>query len=341
MGTTRHAGTDLVVGCALVLDNVDNLERFVSLNLRKGIDHLIVFLDDPDNPLPACASDPSLVTVLRLDTDWWNGQRPDRLNRRQRVVANLARVALARLGWADWLVFLDGDEVALLDREVVASIPADHRAFRLFPLEAVSDSRAGDGMFKERLPARRLRQLEQAGLVREATNASYFHGHATGKIAVRPAMDVRVHVHMATDDHGEKLPRFEDPRLRHLHFESPSLEEFVRKWTALAESGPDPALLGSRGEILEAFRRMPSMAPADRARLARELYDRHVREDADALERHGVLTRVDLDSPTHEPAPLDATRMAALDAELSLLAEIPKRLFLPGVPTDQLLAAIG
>ena len=330
----------MIVAAALVLDSVDNLERFIALNLRKGVDHLLVFLDDPDNPLPACASDPGLVTVVPLDPDWWNGVRPDRLNRRQRVVANLARVALSRLGWADWMVFLDGDEVALLDRDVVESIPADLRAFRLFPLEAVSDSRAGDGLFKERLPARELRKLEQAGLVREATNASYFHGHATGKIAVRPAMDVRVHVHMATDDEGEKLPRFEHPGLRHLHFESPTLEEFVRKWTALAESGPDPALLGARGEILEAFHRMPGLDPAERARLANELYDRHVREDAEALERHGVLTRVDLDARTHEPTPLDEKQAAALDAELALLAGVPKRLFLPGVPTEQLLAAL-
>lgn len=340
MGTTNHGGDSFVVGCALVLDSAENLERFITLNLRKGLDHLIVFLDDPDNPLPTCSSDPGLVTVVRLDADWWGDQRPERLNRRQRVVANLARVALTRLGWADWLVFLDGDEVALLDRDVVESIPAEHRAFRLFPLEAVSDSRAGDGLFKKRLPTRRLRQLEQAGLIGEATNASYFHGHATGKIAVRPAMDVRFHVHTATDAEGEKLPRFEHPRLRHLHFESPSPEEFVRKWTALAESGSDIALLTWRRQILDGFRRMPGLAPEERERLALELYDEHVREDAEPLERLGVLTRVDLDLRTHEPARLDATRVAALAEELTLLAGIPKRLLFPGVSTAQLLAAL-
>src|SRR5690606_37686796 len=126
------------------------------------------------------------------DDEWWQGRRPEALNQRQRIAANLARVALANLGRADWLVFVDGDEVAALDREAVAAIPEDVRAFRLAVLEATSTVDEWNGLFKRLQSPEALERLQAAGVIEHADNKDLFHGHVAGKVGIRPGLDLRL-----------------------------------------------------------------------------------------------------------------------------------------------------
>lgn len=255
------------------------------------------------------------------------GERVATLNGRQRVAANLVRQACADSGIVDWLFFIDGDEVALPDRSVLASVPASTSVVRLRPLESVA---GGDGLFKRLLSGPELRNLKRRGLVEKANNARYFHGHVSGKVGVRSSAPVYLGVHGAEDSDGHKVEAFEDPRLRHLHHESPTFADFVQKWTALAASGPPPGMRDRRAAVLAAFVALiDEPDPQRRLRVARELYAEHVAEDPVALEAAGVLERIDVSALPVTSIALDREKRAALDGAVARHVERPKSLYLP------------
>lgn len=332
----------ITVAITLMRDVLPNARRFVEGNLRHGIDHLVVATDGaPEPDVQAFLVAHPHVTLVVADTAWWGDEYADTLNGRQRVAANLVRAACAEIDEIDWLFFLDGDEVALLDRDVLSQVPADNLAVRLWPLESVvqGSGEVGD-LFKRLLAKHELRMLRRAGLLERANNARFFHGHVSGKVGIRPRLDVRLGVHAATDDQGNKLETFEDAALRHLHFESPSFDEFVRKWTALASSGPPPGMRDRRAEILQAFLEIQSIDDSTviEKRL-RRLYDDFVVDDTDGFEALGVLERIDVSVPTWPATPMPALVLRELEHQIHRHEQLPKRLFLPATRTDEFVAA--
>lgn len=256
------------------------------------------------------------------------------LNGRQRVVSNLVRQACSAVPDLDWLFFLDGDEVVMLDPVALSACPIDVDAVRLLPLEAVAGTEGnGRQLFKRLLTKPELRRLRRAGLLDRANNARYFHGHVSGKVGIRPGADLRFGVHAATDPAGDKVEHFTDPRLRHLHYESPTFDEFVRKWTALASSGPPPGMRDRRAVILEAFVEFQHETDEDvLAARQRALYDDFVAEDVAGLLAQGVLESIEVSEPTWQGKPLEFSVRSALEHALRETQLRPKREFLP-VPT--------
>lgn len=325
----------MILAVTLVRDSVPNVDRFVTENLGGGVDHLVVVLDGAQPEVERHLADREGVTTVVADDAWWGGERVETLNGRQRVAANLVRVACAGLGWVDWLFFLDGDEVALLDREVLAAVPTGTDVVRLRPLESVSQPPGAPvRWFKRLLEREELRRLRRLGVLEKANNARYFHGHVSGKVGVRPAADLWLGVHAAEDGTGRKAAELEHPDLRHLHYESPSREEFVRKWTALAASGPPPGMRERRAAVLRAFVELADEPdPARRAAVHAELFAAHAADDVDALLAAGVLVAVDATTFAQAPRPLGSARLAELEGALARAAARPKRSFLPPRPT--------
>lgn len=318
----------MLVAVTLVRDSLPNLVRFVEHNVAAGMDHLVVVLDRPDADVEASLAVQPQVSVVVADDAWWGGERVASLNGRQRVVANLVREACAETGFVDWLFFIDGDEVALVDRAVLETVPAESAVVRLAPLESVAGDRAD--LFKRLLTRAELRRLKSLGLLEKANNARYFHGHVRGKVGVRPSAPVYLGVHAAEDIVGAKVPDYEHPALRHLHYESPTFAEFVRKWSALAASGPPPGLRDRRAAILDAFRALADEPDASRREhLARDLYEEHVVEDAVGLEAAGVLERIDVTQLPPSSTPLTQRQRSELEAAIERQARRPKIEFLP------------
>lgn len=330
------------LGVTLVRDTAANLRRFADGNLAHGIDHLLVVHDGPPTAdvLELLAARPD-VTLVVADEQWWLDDRLDLLNARQRVVANLARVVSTELGFVDWMFFLDGDEVALLDRGVLAGLPADAPAVRLRPLESVTTGHGETpALFKRLLDKPELRRLVRAGLIAEPRNQAYFRGHVTGKTGIRPSHEVRSWIHAVVDEAEDKVPLAEDPGLRHLHFESPTYDEFVRKWTALATSGSPPPVRTTRAEVLETVLSARAEASEEvREQRLRELYERVALDDVATLEAMGLLEHVDVSRPSSAHVPATDEQRAALADALAVAAHLPKRLFLPRTPTVDVLAA--
>ena len=77
----------LVVTASTVKDTLANVERFVDGNLAGGADHLVLFLDAPDDPATPDVrgfldAHPHVTCVVTDDT-WWTDKRPEQLNTRQ------------------------------------------------------------------------------------------------------------------------------------------------------------------------------------------------------------------------------------------------------------------
>ena len=115
----------MLVTASTILDTPANVRRFVADNLAMGVDHMVVFLDDPLAPDQDQVADElsghGQVTCVPTGRDWWAGDRPQGLNVRQRINVNVALELLADMEWAQWVFHIDGDEVVALDREVLAA----------------------------------------------------------------------------------------------------------------------------------------------------------------------------------------------------------------------------
>ncbi|QCW50280.1 hypothetical protein FE634_07460 [Nocardioides dongxiaopingii] len=314
-----------------IKDSADNVAFFVAANLASGVDHMFVFLDAPKDPgqrevAASLAGHPHVTCLPTTRGGWWDGDRPAGLNVRQRTNANWARAVLEPLGWAQWLFHVDGDEVARLDRDALDAVPAAHDAVWLPPWEAVStwDS-TRPTRFKTLLDDPDLTLLHVLGRIEEPTNQAYFHGHVMGKSGVRPGSGLGLTLHDAVSPDGHKQERHHDPRLSVLHYDAPSGEEFVRKWTALAHAGP-ARYRASRAPSAQALRTLVTRDLPDdvRARYLREIYERTTQDDVATLAELGLLVEADPVGRGLSPRPLDDAQRRALADRVAELAEGPK-----------------
>jgi hypothetical protein len=317
-----------------VKDSPENVEFFVAANLASGVDHMFVFLDAPkeagQQEVAAALGNHPHVTCVQTRRAWWVDGRPGSLNVRQRINANWTRTVLAPFAWADWLFHVDGDEVACLDREALDAVPAGVDAVRLAPWESVSDweQKGRPTLFKRLLDDADLNLLHVLGTIDEPSNQAYFHGHVMGKSGVRPRSGLGLSLHEAMTADGRRAASHEDPRLHVLHYDSPSGEEFVRKWTAIAQAGP-VRYRASRQPSTRAIRTLITrdLPEATRSKFLRRLYDVTTRDDVETLAELGLLVETD---PVAGPAtarPLPPEAAAQLAARVDELATVPKRDF--------------
>lgn len=315
-------------------DSVDNVTRWVARNLAMGVDHLIVFLDAPGEPgqeeVHRFLEEHPHTTVVPADAEWWDTERPDGLNVRQRIHANLTLSVLRECPWAEWLFHIDGDEVVDVDRSLLSQLPASTSAVWLTPLESVSRFRITEPptQFKTLLGPEDLAELHRRGLIDRPRNQAYFHGHVLGKSGVRPGSGLGLTLHEAIDDDGQVAPRHEDPALRVLHYDAPSGEEFVRKWTAMATAGP-ARFRPDRQRTADALRDVvgADLTPEQRAAAFERIYRETTEDDVEALAGLGLLTHVDPAAGTHVPATLDEAERAELEGRLADVRREPKRAF--------------
>jgi hypothetical protein len=318
-----------------VKDSLENVTFFVSANLASGVDHMFVFLDAPGEPeqreVAAWLDDHAHVTCIRTGPKaWWSDGRPGNLNVRQRINANWARAVLAPFSWAEWLFHIDGDEVACLDREALTAVPAELDAVWLGPWEAVSEwaPKGRPTQFKRLLDDAELNLLRLFGTIPEPSNQVYFHGHVMGKSGVRPHSGLGLTLHDAVSQEGRRQPRHEDARLHVLHYDAPSGEEFVRKWTALAQAGP-ARYRANRAGSARAIRTLLSLDLPDetRAKYLRRLYEVTTRDDVELLHELGLLVEADPEASRSEPRALPQAAGDELASRVAELGVAPKRPF--------------
>ncbi len=316
-----------------VHDSLANVRFFVDANLASGVDHMFVFLDAAQAPGQAeviafLDDHPRVTCVQTTRQEWWLADRPPGLNVRQRINANWVRSVLEPFPWAEWLFHIDGDEVALLDRDALAAVPRQSDAVWLPPLEAVSELSppCRPTRFKRLLDAADLNLLHVLGAIDAPTNQAYFHGHVMGKSGVRPGSGLALTLHDVVSADGRRQDRHEDDRLRMLHYDAVSGEEFVRKWSALARAG-HTRYRASRAPMARALKTLAvkDVPEATREKYLHRLYELTTRDDVDLLSELGLLEEIDpaRGGATPRELPDDAARQLADRVEE--LRQQPKR----------------
>jgi hypothetical protein len=322
-----------------VKDTLPNVQRFVSGNLAGGVDHLFVFLDSPDPGVLNFLDAHPHVTCVTTDDSWWRGDRPEQLNVRQRINANLVKVLLSHFDFADWLFHIDADEIVQIDRGILDAVPRTTRAVRLTPLEAVSRKHwNGDPTwFKQLLDDGDLTLLHVLGVIAQPANGSYFHGHVAGKTGLRPGLDLWLTLHHIIDGDWQQVEPYSHEQLRLLHYESYSGEDFVRKWTAMLAAGPKFGLRPGREPTAVALRVLIAKGlSADQAKpYLMRIFERTTEDDFDTLRDLGLLEEIDPRQGAHVPSALPPGARERLDEVLGNLTAEPKRIFHPKQPPGE------
>lgn len=329
----RPAGPRAVVTVTTLKDELRNVRRFVDGNVAAGVDHLVVFLDGDAPDVAAFLREHPRVTLLPTGRGYWRGQRPESLNRRQRVNATRVLTALAWLGWDAWLCHVDGDEVVQVDRDALFASPAEYVVLR--PLEAVSRAEQGRDdvrWFKRLLAPEELGSLVDRGVLPAADNRRYFRGYVNGKLAIRARDDVLLDVHDLRPQGAAELGLVADadlPPMHVLHYDCFGFEEFVRKWLAHDRGVAPPTYFRderdrARRAVQQAFDR--PVPQEQQRREARTAYDAEVADDVDLLAGLGLLVPAPAATgPAGPPLPVGETRM--LRRLLVEMAKLDRRYF--------------
>lgn len=334
---------DAVVAVSTVKADPDQAERFVRRNLGAGVDHILVFLDDPKGPSRQVFEDHPHVTVVRTGARYWNGTRPPRVSDRLRINMNVANAVLATVPSVAWLISIDSDEAVCIDRD--ALIKSRERAVLLSVLEAVSKRTWRDDeptLFKSRPTDGELAALAAMGVILEPDLAFYFRGHQEGKSALRPDLRVRMRVHSVVDEAGKGLAR-SAPDMHVLHYESHSLDDFVRRWK---DYEPGRAHLRTHrderkliGIALHTLHHHKSLSERERARLIKHLFDREVADDARTLKKMGLAGPAP--KREYQPRPLPAADLNQIERLLEALLPGDKHVFNEGGTADQIAAEVS
>lgn len=337
----------MILTVSTVKDTRANVERFVAGNLAGGVDHMVVLLDGPDPEVETWLAAHEHVTHVVADAAWW-GERPDDLNDRQRIGANLVKALCTELPGVEWIFHIDADEICQIDRSVLAAVPAEYDAVRLKPLEAVSRKHwdAHPTWFKRLLGERDLKLLEVLGVIAKPANGQLFHGHVEGKTAVRPRLDRWLTIHRTVDEKRDEVPHYEAKGLRVLHYESWSGEDFVRKWSAIIGAGPQISLRPVRERTKAAVQALAGkqLSPEVREKYLMRIFEQTTEDDFETLRDLGLLVEVDPTQGTHRPASLGTDDRARLEQLLAAAAGHDKQPFnvcQPAAVVRDALARIG
>ncbi|GGD28017.1 glycosyltransferase family 2 protein [Nocardioides daphniae] len=320
----------MIFSASTVLDSVAVVTDFVETNLAMGVDHLFVFLDAPDAPGQAevaafLAAHPH-TTPIACDDEWWGGDRPDSLNLRQTLNANVA-AWLVREQRDAWLFHHDVDEVLAVDLDVLAAVPERFHAVHLETLEAVSvyDRDRPETRFKTIPTEEQLALLHAEGIIAKPVVRQYFRGHVRGKTGIRPGSGATLAVHFAVDARG-KVPAYEHPSLRVLHHHTQSGASLAAKAVRMAAAG-DVVYRPGKAMVMDALAAVAAsdLPDAEKEAEFRRLFDEHVADPVERLEELGLLAHVDASLGDHTPEALPAqaealvtTRLASLRGESKL-----------------------
>lgn len=214
------------------------LYLFVNYHLNLGIDHIILFFDDPEDVAIESFAQYAQVTAISCSSEYWrerSDNRPGSIEERQIINVNHGAEYLS-IQNCDWLIHIDCDE--LLNplqplKQIVGRYKTDVIRFTL--LEAVAEQKEYDHiylttLFKKEGRRIAIRFAKKLGFLQAFFDGEYFRGHTSSKTAVRiiPEFKGRYGIHGPEKSLRATVSNSESIRL--LHFDCVSIDEWKLKW---------------------------------------------------------------------------------------------------------------
>lgn len=131
----------------------DKVLAFAAHHLSLGADHLWLYFDDPDQPIPDPLAHHPRVTVSLCDAAHWTRVGKARPPQHQNRQTQNARFTYREKVSSDWIVHIDVDEFILTPRPIAAILdeaPAETIAMKLEPFEAMHDPLLPDDIYTDR-----------------------------------------------------------------------------------------------------------------------------------------------------------------------------------------------
>ncbi len=326
----------MITTVSTVKDDLPRLERWIDRNLAAGVDRMLVFVDHRDDPETAAALNARPGVVAVDAAVWWGDDFPSKLNARQRINANAALHVVRECDPRGWVFHIDGDEVLHLDKERLLGLADVVEAVVLAPLEALAQWEWPNDevtVFKRLLADEELNLLHLLGRLERPDNNAYFRGHTVGKAGLRASTDAWLDIHRVVDASRTPVDAHRAPWLQVLHYESHTLEEFLRKWSNHITSGHRLVARSERRRLAsamqaEGWKEWPAEV-ADEVR--RELFAATALDDREGLDRLGLLVTPVMPQSRVRPTPSDA-RLDQIEQQLAALASTDKSRFWPAEP---------
>lgn len=300
----------MITTVSTVKDDLARLQRWIDRNMAAGVDRMLVFVDDRDDEQTTALLNARPGVVAVDAGTWWGDDFPAKLNARQRINANAALSVVRAIDPTGWMFHIDGDEVVHLDKERLLGLDDDVEAVQLAPLEALSQWEWQDDevtLFKRLLSDAELNLLHLLGRLERPENNAYFRGHTAGKAGLRLSSDAWLEIHRVVDDTRTPVAAHRASWLQVLHYESHTLEEFVRKWSNHATSGHRLVARPGRRRLASAMTAKGwDEWPAEVAdQVRRDLFAATALDDREGLERLGLLVAPVMPRRPAEAAPSD------------------------------------
>jgi hypothetical protein len=202
---------------------------FAAHHLALGADHLWIFFDDPDQPIPQPLADHPRVTVTLCDNAHWIRVVRKRPPQHQNRQTHNSRLVYRELVTSDWIAHIDVDEFILAPRpiaDILADTPAGTIAMKMEPFEAMHDPLLPDDIYTarefrgalrhEHWPRRRAALGPYRKVIRDGMLS-----HTVGKVIYRTGVAgllPRLHAVMV-DKEFVPTPTWQ-PEMQLLHFHS-------------------------------------------------------------------------------------------------------------------------
>jgi len=214
---------------ATVKAHEEKVLAFAAHHLSLGADHLWLYFDDPDQPIPAPLAAHPRVTITLCDEAHWARVGKKRPPAHQNRQAQNARYTYREHVTSDWIVHIDVDEFILTPRPIATILdatPPETIVMKMEPFEAMHDPLLPDDIFTARefrgalrhefWPRRRAALGPYRKVIRDGMLS-----HTVGKVIYRtriPGLLPRLHTVMI-DKEFVKTPEWH-PELQLLHFHS-------------------------------------------------------------------------------------------------------------------------
>lgn len=233
-GLWRKARVGLV---SLQRQSPEITKNWIRYHLSLGVERIILFSDDPNQPLPSNL--PPEVSVVSCDAAYWKGRiRSHVLSERISEAFSQGFESLQNSD-LDWIGFCDGDELLCGDiQDELDTVSPEVEVLRLRPMEAVLTSAMTNttgfrSRWFRRLPEETPNALAERELlpnIHHAHHRSGFLGYTYGKGLVRRSADVSWFGSHAPYHAMRRMRTVDATKLNVLHFDAPDFPAWLKKW---------------------------------------------------------------------------------------------------------------
>ncbi len=217
----------------------DDILRFVAHHLDLGVDHMYLYLDEPNpDTLETLRSYPR-IRIRNCDAAFWQRRRRDRPDTHQ-VRQTYHASYTYRKNHVDWLAHIDLDEFLWSEdaiEHVLRGIPADQNIARVRPIEAMA---GGQDLYKAHIP----RGPEREALVQSlypnygAFVLGGFLSHVQGKLFVRTGLEkINFRIHNVFQNKELVKHSIELPQIDLCHRHAPDWDHWFAHWRFRLERG--------------------------------------------------------------------------------------------------------